>query len=59
MSLHSQNALNPLTVNKSSEVNTMFRDALILTIVVGERVFDIAGGPPNVRIVVYIHRVHK
>ena len=28
-------------------------------IVVGGRDFDIAGGPPNVHIVVYIHRIYQ
>ena len=33
--------------------------AEVATIVVGGRVLDIAGGPPNMYIAVYIHRVYK
>ena len=31
----------------------------LLHIDVGGRFFDIAGGPPNMYIVIYIHRVYK
>ena len=31
----------------------------VASIVVGGQVFDIAGGPPNMKIVVYIHRVYE